>query len=397
VSAPDHGERAHAKLSASGASRWLACTPSANLEAALPDKTSDFAREGTLAHELAEVELAAVIGGEGIKARKYEAARRKIKKSEFYAADMPGYVGRYVDYVLERLAAAREVDRHAFIMLEARLNFGHVVPGGFGSGDTVIVCAEWVEIIDLKYGRGVKVSAQDNPQLRLYGIGALALAEAVQGTPPVVLLTIVQPRLYHQETEALTPEALNTWATETVKPRADLAAAGKGAFVTGDHCQFCRAAATCRALADKMLDLARLDFAPDWTLSPDELREVFEALPKLTAWAKSVADYLQAEALAGRPLPGYKLVLGRGRRSWSDEKGAIAALRAAGVKRPDYMASKLKGLGDVSALMSKDDFEEKLGPYIAKTTGAPVLVPEEDPREPYGLASAGQDFNEPII
>lgn len=386
-----HKDRSHALLSASGSKRWLACTPSAKLEEKFKDSSSSFAKEGTLAHEFGDFALR--LHNEEITEGRYKEATDRLKQSEFYSREMPTEVAKYTTYVIEQLAAARKDTPDAKLMVEERLDFSHVVKNGFGTGDATIVADNVMEVIDLKYGKGVKVDAEENPQLMLYGIGALRANEFLYDIDTVVL-TIIQPRLNSISSWTISTEDLLKWAEEQVKPRAELAYSGKGELVAGDHCRWCKAKAKCRAFANLNNQLAKLDFQEPHLLTEEEVIEVYESLPRLLDWAKSVGAYLSARAIAGEQVTGYKVVEGKSNRKWTDTELALEVLRAEGFTEEQITNTKIKGIGDISDLMSKDDFEAKLSAFIVKPQGKPVLVPESDKRPAMNCTEQAQkDFS----
>lgn len=385
-----HSSRSHARLSASGSKRWLACTPSVKLEEKFKDTGSVFTREGTLAHEFADYALRLL--NDEITEGRYQEATAKLKKHELYTREMPFQVDKYVTYVTEQLAQAKQKTPDAKLMVEERLDFSHIVKNGFGTGDATIVADNEMEVIDLKYGKGVRVDAENNSQLMLYGLGALRANELIYDIE-TVKLTIVQPRLNSISSWIISTEDLERWAEEEVKPKAALAYEGKGEQVAGDHCRWCKAKAKCRAFANLNNELAKLDFKEPELLSDEELVQVFEALPRLTDWANAVAAHLHAEALSGKQIKGYKLVEGRSSRKWTDTELAADVLLAEGFKEEEIYNTKLKGIGDISGLMSKDDFDEKLGDFVIKPSGKPTLVPETDKRPAMGSKEqAAADF-----
>lgn len=252
-----HAERAHAKLSASGSKRWLTCTPSARLEDQFEETTSEFAEEGTLAHEVSEVLLQYHTGAISKAAR----TRRlnKLKKHELYSDSMIEYVSTYSDLVIEKFNALEAEKGDAMILLEQRLDFSEWVPEGFGTGDALIIADEVMEVIDLKYGKGVPVDAEKNTQMMLYALGALNQFGALYDIE-CVRMTIVQPRLDSVSTYELSVSELLSWANDFVKPRAEMAWQGEGEFEAGDHCRFCRAKANCSARAKKKLGAGSIRF-----------------------------------------------------------------------------------------------------------------------------------------
>ena len=379
--------RAHAVLSASGASRWIACPPSARLEERFPDSTSEYAREGTFAHQLAEIELRKALG---------ESARRPrgYAESEYWSEDMDEYLSRYVGLVMERINTHRSHTPDAQVLLEQRLDFSRWVPNGFGTGDVVIVSDLGVEVIDLKYGRGVPVSAEGNPQLQLYGLGAYDTYSVLYDLPSVTL-TIIQPRLDSITTETLAVDELLAWADSVVRPAAELADRGEGAYCAGEHCRWCRAKAVCRARAEANLELAKHEFAPPPTLSYEEIAEILRQADALQAWAKDVQGYALEQALAGVRFDGWKLVEGRSVRKYADEDAVASALQLEGYTEEQMFEKVLLGITKMEKLLGRKQFGELLDGLVVKPPGKPTLVPESDRRpELNSIAEAQADFAE---
>jgi len=390
---PDHKSRKHAKLSASGAHRWMKCTASPTLEQKYPDQSSDFALEGTVAHELADIILSHDFGL--IPENQYTRKLKRWKGHRLYGgAEMDRYVAKYVDYVHEKYGEAAAKSDATFVEIEERLDFSHIVPKGFGTGDGLIVSEETIYVIDLKYGRGVKVDAKDNPQLMLYGVGALKAVE-LYCEPQEVVLCVFQPRLNHTSEHTISVEELSQWAEQTVKPIAKRAYHNEDTeFSPGPHCRFCKAKHDCRALAEYNLNLAKHDFAPPETLSEQELLEIRDQLDTFETWVKAVRSHFMQAALSGHKWPGLKLVEGRSRRMWVDEENAIARLNALGYSDEEIMNRKIKGLTDIESMMSVDHFEEEMKPFVAKNPGKPKLVSEDDPRPEYLPDTPESDFSQ---
>lgn len=389
MSEVNHAERAHAVLSASGASRWMACTPSAMLEKDEPDQSSEFAKEGTAAHELSEHYLAYEIG-EIVKGTRTRRINKFKKENEYYSEEMTDYVERYVDIVVEKINEAKARSSDAVVLLEQRLDFSEWVPEGYGTGDVVIISDGILEVIDLKYGKGVEVSAIDNPQLRLYGLGAYSLYDMLYDID-TVSMTIVQPRLDNVSTETLETSTLLDWAENEVKPKAELAWDGEGEFIPGDHCRFCKIRATCRARADENLELAKIAFTEDANTGSSEkvlpaelgLNEIGQILFKaaeLEKWAKDVKAYAQEQAINhDAAIPGWKVVEGRANRKYADEEKVIEVLD--GNYQIDVIAPrKVLGITAMERTMGKGQFSSLLGDLVIKPVGKPALVPETDKR-----------------
>lgn len=375
----------HAILSASGASRWLACPPSARLEQNYPNSTSDFAREGTLAHELGELTLQKEL--KLISTRKYNSEFKKIEADELFTKDMPDYVDIYVDTCMEKVAEAKAKTPDAVISLEQRLNFSRWVPEGFGTGDMVVIADGTIEIIDLKYGKGVPVSAIGNKQMRLYALGAIAEYEFLYDIENVKM-TIIQPRLDSISTDEIKAEDLLKWAEEKLKPKAELAFKGEGEFCAGDHCGFCRAKAVCKARADKNMKLAKYEFKESTLLEKEEIADILGRVKEFTKWAKDVQDYALQEALNGAEFPGWKVVEGRANRKYTDEARIGEILIGQGFLEDIIYTKKLTGITEMESALGKKEVVRLLGDYIEKPQGKPVLVIETDKREVFNAAAA---------
>src|SRR5690606_11631830 len=284
----------------------------------------------------------------------------------------------------------------ALVLVESRLDFSAWVPDGFGTGDAVIASDAGVDVVDLKYGRGVRVEAANNAQLRLYALGALRAYGALYDARRV-RTTIVQPRLDHIDSEELDVDDLLRWAEEYVAPRAKLAYAGEGEFAAGEHCRFCRAAATCRARAEVNLEISRYDFAPPSELSLEEIADVLSRVDELVRWAGDVKDYAISQVRDhGAVIPGWKLVEGRSVRKYVDEEKAAAALIAAGLDAESVYQRKLRTITDLEKTVGKKRVAEVLGDLIVKPPGAPTLAPESDKRPAIStVEAAARDFEKP--
>lgn len=374
-----HAERAHARLSASGSKRWLSCTPSARIEDQFPDSTSDYAAEGTLAHELSEIILKKAIGL--ITPSAYSKQFKKIEKNSLFNNEMVSYCQDYADSVIERYHEALATTPDATISLEERLDFSHLVPDGFGTGDVLIIADGTMEVIDLKYGKGVQVSAIDNSQMRLYGLGAINIHGHLYDISRVKM-TIMQPRLNHIDSEELDAKELLEWGESYVRPRAELADRGEGEFIPGDHCKFCKAKAICTARAEQNLEMAKFDFKKGELLTFDEVAEILARADELQAWAKDIQEYALDQAERhGIKFPGWKLVAGRSNRKYADEDSIISKLTSEGYEEEViYQPKKLKGITDMTKLLGTKVFETLIGSYVMKPPGKPVLVPESDSR-----------------
>ena len=381
----DHKERAHALLSASGSSRWLECTPSARLESEFEDKSSSFAEEGTLAHELAELKLSNLYGSEDLRAVRDENIGL-IRLNALYAPDMDDFTDVYVDYIQEVYNEALQRDPAAIVETEVRVNLTKYVPEGFGTVDNAIIAGTTLDVIDLKYGKGVRVSATNNSQLKLYALGALEMY-AFNYDIETVRLHIHQPRLDAVSVFEISAQDLLAWGTEVVIPRAELAHAGEGEQVTGTWCQFCKAKNRCAALAREAEALAQLDFVEPKLLTDAQVLEVYAKADRMIRWLSGLGDYMLAEALAGKPWEGYKLVEGRSNRKLTETEKVIETLESDGFQPSDYLKSELQGITALEKLMGKKTFESLLGQFVTKAPGKPTLVEAADKRPAIDLTS----------
>lgn len=381
-----HSERTHAILSASGSHRWLVCTPSARLEQEFPETTSKYAEEGTLAHELAELYLQKYLG------QITKATLNKYKKEHDISQEMLVYVEEYAELAIERINEARARSKDAVVLIEQRLDYSPWVPDGFGTGDLVLIADGILEIVDLKYGKGVPVSAEGNTQMRLYALGALNDFGYLYDIE-TVRMTIVQPRLDNVSTDEVSAESLLKWAEEYVKPRAEKAMAGEGDLVPGEHCRFCRARFTCRARAEYNLELAKYDFQDPELLSDEEIAEVLARAEELQQWVKDVYAYAHDQAVNhGKKWPGWKLVEGRSNRKYTDKEVVIETLLQHGYKEDQIYEKTLLGVSKMEKLLGKKQFHELLCEFVVKPPGKPTLVPESDKRPE--INSAKEDFKE---
>lgn len=391
MTAPEHSQRAHSLLGASGASRWLACPPSARLQETVADTESEFAKEGTAAHELAEVKLRQLLQPNDSKQRKeLEKALKKAKASPYYDAEMENAVGDYVDIVAERFMEAKARSKDAAILFEERLDFSTWVPDGFGTGDVVIISDGVMEVIDLKYGKGVPVSAIGNPQMRLYALGAWQEYDLLFGIEEI-RMTIIQPRLGSVSTDEILMPALLEWAEQIVRPTAALAAAGEGEFATGDHCRWCKVKATCRARAEANMAALAHEFTDPALLSLEEIGSILFVAQQLKAWAGDVEEYAFTQAKAGQVIPLWKLVEGRSNRAIKDKDTAWKLFEQATLEPDKYLKPReLLGIGELEKRIGKKELSALIGDLIVKPPGKPVLAPESDPRAP--INSVENDF-----
>lgn len=377
----------HAILSASASHRWLNCPPCVELEKGFENKTSPEAAEGTLAHELGELSLRYQL--EELTKRSYDSKVKKlITNNELYSEDMPDYVEIYTDVCMEKVAAARATTPDAIAIVEQKLNFSEWVPDGFGTGDFVIIADGTMEICDLKYGKGVPVSAIGNSQMRLYALGAITEFSFLYDIQNVKM-TIIQPRLDSISTDEMTVDDLIKWANEYVKPRAELAIKGEGELCVGEHCTFCRAKAVCRAQEEYNMELAKYEFAEGKLLGKEEIADILGRVDDLVSWATKVQAYALEQALNGVDYPGYKVVEGRSNRRYTDEIKVGEILIGQGFSEEKiYKPKAIEGLTNMEKLVGKKKLAELIGEYIEKPPGKPTLAPESDKREPYNTAKS---------
>ena len=368
----------HAVLSASSSHRWLNCTPSAMLEKSFENKGSEAAAEGTAAHELCEHKL-----------KKALKRRSKRPVSDYNTDEMEECSDAYVDFVMEQYEQAKQKCKDPVVLIEQRLDFSAYVPDGFGTGDCLIVADDTLHIVDFKYGLGVLVEAEHNPQMMLYALGALAIYQDLYDIE-FVAMTIFQPRRENISTWTIPVSELLDWAENELKPKAELAANGEGEYCSGDWCTFCRAKATCRKRAEDNLKMARLDFQDPPLLSDEEVAEILAQLPDLTKWAAEVQEYALEQATKhGKHWTGFKIVRSASRRKYTDEEKVAQTAIKAGYE--DIYRSTLIPITEMEKLMGKKNFAEILGDLVHKPPGKLTLAPETDKRP---AVDVFEDFKE---
>ncbi len=358
----------HSIYSASGAHRWMNCPPSAQLEQQFPNETSTYAEEGTAAHDLAEHKL-----------KKALKMRSKKPTSTYHSDEMDEMTDLYVEYCLQLIEKSKETCSDLQILIEQKLDFSDYVPEGYGTGDLVVVGNGTLHVVDLKYGRGVVVSAEKNPQMMLYALGALSLFDMLYDIEKVSM-AIVQPRVDNFSTYEISVEELFKWAEEELKPKALLASTGGGEFCAGDHCRFCRAKNQCRARAVKNLELLKYEFQDPALLTDEEIAEIIGLADELAKWAGDIYTYATALAInEGREWDGFKLIEGRTRRKYTDEATVAEVAKEAGYT--DIFKQSLITITEMEKLMGKKKFNDILGKLVEKPKGKLTLVPETDNRQ----------------
>lgn len=384
---------AHALLSPSAAHRWLNCAAAPRLEANVSDEGSSFALEGTLAHAYCALKLKEFLG----LPTKGEAAEIAQLNDDYHSGEMDEYTDSYKTIVLEKFNAARAATKDAQLLVETRLDFGSYVPEAFGTADAIIIADGTIEVIDFKYGKGVKVSAYENPQMMIYALGTMK-AFGFEYNIGAVKMTIVQPRIDNLSEYTISATELQGWADNVLKPKAATAYKGNGPQMPGAWCQFCKVKSCCRALASYCRETAESALDPR-LLSPSELGG--EILPKLSViktWLSGVEDYALQQALSGVQLPGWKIVEGRSNRKITDTEAVAAALGEEGYTTTEiYKPQELRTITELEKLVGKKTFAAIAGEWIDKPAGKPTLAPESDKRpaiDPVAEDFKGIEFND---
>ena len=369
----------HALLSASSSHRWLRCPPSARLCEQYADKASDYAAEGTDAHTLGEYKLKTALG---IKAKDPTASLT------YYSEEMNDCASGYAAYILELVETAKKTCADPVVLIEQRLDFSKYVEGGFGTGDCVVIADGTLHICDYKHGTGCLVDATDNPQLKLYALGALELFDGIYDINEVCM-TIYQPRRNNVSTYTVFKESLYQWAEEILKPTAETDFAGGGEYNCGEWCQFCKAKYECRKRAEQNLALAKLEFKRPPLLEDDEIESILGKIDALISWASDIKDYALQAAIGGKQWFGWKLVEGKSNRKYVNEDAVAEMVRSAGY---DPYERKVMGITAMEKALGKTKFVELLGDLVEKPQGKPTLVPAGDKRP--AIHNAKNDFME---
>lgn len=373
---------AHAVLSASSSKMWIACPPAARLNAASADTSSEYAQQGSEAHQLAEFKVKHSLG---------DNVKDPTESLTYFDNEMAECTDSYALYMTEQIEKAKQHCKDPIVLIEQRVDFSKWIPGGFGTADAIIVSDDVLTIIDLKYGLGILVDAEKNSQMMCYALGALQLFDGIYDIEKVSM-TIFQPRREHISTYEVSKKELFDWADTILKPAALLASKGEGEFKAGEHCRFCKVKAACRKRAEYNLELAQYDFKMPDTLEDDEIEIILSKVDDLISWGADIKEYALQQALNGKEWKDWKVVEGRSNRKYTDETLVADAVKNAGF---DPFEHKILGITAMSKLLGKTKFEKLLGGLIEKPKGKPTLVPMSDKRPTMNKAAdVAEDFKE---
>lgn len=379
----------HALLSASSSHRWLHCTGAPRLEATFPDTTSEYAKEGTLAHELCELKLkkytTAMAKGT------YTRAYNKIKKNELWANEMDETTDVYLEYIKSIMLSYKVAP---VVVIEKRVDFSQYVPEGFGTADCIILAGDTLHIIDYKHGKGVVVDADHNPQMMLYALGAMHDYSLLYKFN-TIKMTIIQPRVNNISEFEMPSDELRKWGEEVVAPKAKEAYEMEGhTFEAGAWCGFCRAKAQCRIRCEHFDAMHVFTNQDPRLISLEELGTYLEHGKDIDSWYKDIKEYALSESLAGAEVPGWKAVEGRGSRAFQDGDTAIQTLINGGVDESILYERKVLTLAQIEKAIGKKEFNELVGDQVVKNPGKPTLVADTDKRPRItNQPSAAQVFN----
>lgn len=369
----------HALLSASSSHRWLNCPPSARLCDEHGDRTSAYAQQGTDAHTLCQYKLEKALGIN---------TQNPTNNLEYYDMEMENCANEYASFILEQVEEVKHHCSDPLVLIEQHLDLSKYVEEGFGTGDCVIVSDKVLQVIDYKHGLGIFISAEDNPQMMCYALGALELFDGIYDVN-IIKMTVFQPRRDNISTYTLSKEEILKWGNEVLSPIAKLAYSGEGEFKAGDHCQFCKMKSICRKRAEYNLELAKYDFEMPATLDNTEVEVILSKSDNLIAWVNDIKEYALQKALSGTKYDGFKIVEGRSTRKYANELAVAEAVTSAGFNPYEQ---KLLGVTAMTSALGKKKFEEILGSLVYKAPGKPTLVPESDKRPV--MNTAQNDFNE---
>jgi hypothetical protein len=369
----------HALLSASSSSRWINCPPSARLGEIFPNKSSEYAAQGTDAHSLCEYKVNKLLGN-----------KPTYPELHYLDEEMEECTDAYVQYVMGELAKARQTTSDPVVIVEQGLDFSKYVPDGFGTGDCLIIADDTLSVIDMKYGLGVLVEAEGNPQMMCYALGALELFDGIYDINQVKM-TIFQPRRENISTQIISKKELIAWAEDVLAPSAKIAYEGGGEFNCGKWCKFCPAKNACRKRAEHNLELAQYEFKPPELLDDVGIEGVLERVDDLVSWVNDIKEYAFQQAMSGKQWSSFKLVEGRSTRKYTDEELVASTVTKAGY---DPFEKKLLGITAMTKALGKKHFDELLGNLVEKPKGKLTLVPVTDKRQAVDVTNVNDDFND---
>ena len=371
----------HALLAPSSSERWINCPPSAKENAVQQDTSSSYAQQGTDAHTLCEYKVKKALG---------HRVRDPTEDLTYFDEEMAECSDAYCEFVMEQVETAKQNCSDPLVLVEQRLDFTRWVSESFGTADCIIVADGMLTVIDFKYGLGILVEAEENPQMRMYALGALNLFESLYDIQTVRMI-IFQPRRDNISIAEISKEELLEWAEKILVPAAALAANGEGEYKAGKHCQFCKVKATCRKRAEYNLQMAQYDFAVPDTLSDDEISMILNRADTFIGWVNDVKTYALEQAISGKEFPGYKIVEGRSNRRYTNDDAVAAVVTDAGY---DPFEKKLMGVTAMTKLLGKKKFDTLLSSLIEKPQGTPTLVPDSDKRKAWNPTA--EDFKETL-
>ena len=371
----------HALLAPSSSERWINCPPSAKENAVQQDTSSSYAQQGTDAHTLCEYKVKKALG---------HRVRDPTEDLTYFDEEMAECSDTYCEFVMEQVETAKQNCSDPLVLVEQRLDFTRWVSESFGTADCIIVADGMLTVIDFKYGLGILVEAEENPQMRMYALGALNLFESLYDIQTVRMI-IFQPRRDNISIAEISKEELLEWAEKILVPAAALAANGEGEYKAGKHCQFCKVKATCRKRAEYNLQMAQYDFAVPDTLSDDEISMILNRADTFIGWVNDVKTYALEQAISGKEFPGYKIVEGRSNRRYTNDDAVAAVVTDAGY---DPFEKKLMGVTAMTKLLGKKKFDTLLSSLIEKPQGKPTLVPDSDKRKAWNPTA--EDFKETL-
>lgn len=375
----------HALLSASGAHRWLECPPSARLEESFEDRPSDSAKEGTLAHAIAEAKVRNMLI-DPLPKRSFNKILKDFTNNSMYQKEMDALTDEYAEYIREIMLSYTQ---KPYIAVEVKLNLSTYIPEGLGTADCIIISGNDLHIIDLKYGKNVPVSAEDNPQLKLYALGAVGEYELFYDIQSIHM-HIFQPRNKNGGGAFTTNvQELKAWG-ESIRPTVKMAYMGLGEQKAGPWCGFCKAKPICQKHAEKCRELAKLDFKKPELLSREEIGQILQTAKDVASWAKALEEYALSEVLKGNDVPGWKAVEGRKTRVWTDMDMVFKKLTSSGVSEEILWTKSPLTLAQVEKEIGKKEFNALVGDMVTTSTGKPTLVPDSDKRESIKIKAADE-------